>query len=253
MSCKSCGTPLYTSRSDLCIACAGALQLVEEFKDQWDSVAVRNIAADICLSAVRQVRALRTYQRGLRSAREREEQREAERRAEASGGGAKDRGGSPLRRNRKEDGKREKSPSRARPREDDRGDEDEEYTEEEESGEAESPRVVDNRGREPEEAWKLTASAKALPRKDRGRSSSHRESGKSHRFQEDKERTRGRGSRDRSRSPKRGEEPLERSRTKREEKDSTRQDLLPQGLLKIHSHQEKEKWQPRRKRTRRRR
>lgn len=77
MQCKSCKTPLYTSRSDLCIACAGAYQLVEEFRDRWDSEAIRAIAADIGLSAVRQVRALRTYQRGLREACERQEVRAA--------------------------------------------------------------------------------------------------------------------------------------------------------------------------------
>lgn len=257
MSCRSCNTPVYTSRSDLCIACAGAHQLIAEFKDKWDSEAVRSIAADVCLSAVRQVRALKVYQRGLRSAQEREEAREAERRKETGGGRAKGKDGSPTRGDRKDEGRRGGSGSRGREREPAPREEDDEYSEDDESAEAESPRAV---GRAPERidaSRTLTAKAKAGPAGDRGRSSSHRDRGeeKEHKFEKERDDRREVGSRERSRSRRRGEGERNRSGGYgyRQRKDSHREDLLPPGLLKIHSPEEEKQWPTKRKRTRRRR
>lgn len=236
----------------MCIGRAGALQLVEEFKDQWDSEPIRRIAGDICVSAVRQVRALRTYQRGLRNALERSEKAEAERKAGSEKGRAKDRGGSPSATPRKGEVKKERSPSRGKRREEEDLEEDDVYTDEEESGEAESPKVVVEKAATSAGAWKTTPKAKAGPGEERERSSSHRGVEKVHRFDRTPTAGRKRSSRERSRSRRKDEERVHRGHERRHDRRSDREEYLPPGLLKIHSARESEQWPRKRRRPRRR-
>ena len=94
MLCRECKGSLYDKRSDLCLACGAVQTLKEEFKESWPSGRLREIAADLTVSALRSVRVLRIFGkspgRGLekepvREPLERKRQRSADRpeRAEA--------------------------------------------------------------------------------------------------------------------------------------------------------------------------
>ena len=59
MFCRECRGTLYDRRSDLCLACGAIETLKEEFKEPWNNGRLRDISADIVVSALRSVRALR--------------------------------------------------------------------------------------------------------------------------------------------------------------------------------------------------
>ena len=56
-----CCATLYNSRSELCLACSSVATIQQEFLEGWRNTRLRNIGADIALSAARSIRALRIY------------------------------------------------------------------------------------------------------------------------------------------------------------------------------------------------
>ena len=61
MQCRVCCAKLYNQRSDLCLACSSVATIQQEFIESWGNSRLRNIGADIALSAARSIRALRIY------------------------------------------------------------------------------------------------------------------------------------------------------------------------------------------------
>ena len=61
MYCRSCQTEIWSNRSVLCVGCSSGETLLQDFRADWGSPVLRNIAVDLSLSAARQVRALRLY------------------------------------------------------------------------------------------------------------------------------------------------------------------------------------------------
>ena len=61
MECRVCCAVLYSSRSDLCIACSSVSTIQKEFLEAWANTRLRNIGADVALSAARTIRSLRIY------------------------------------------------------------------------------------------------------------------------------------------------------------------------------------------------
>ena len=61
MQCRVCCATLYNSRSELCLACSSVATIQQEFLEGWRNTRLRNIGADIALSAARSIRALRIY------------------------------------------------------------------------------------------------------------------------------------------------------------------------------------------------
>ena len=59
MFCSKCRRALFSKRSPLCIACAAAATLGEEFQGEWGNETLRFLAGDVAVSAARHVRALR--------------------------------------------------------------------------------------------------------------------------------------------------------------------------------------------------
>ena len=59
MFCGKCRRSLFSKRSTLCIACAAAATLTEEFQGEWGNETLRFLAGDVAVSAARHVRALR--------------------------------------------------------------------------------------------------------------------------------------------------------------------------------------------------
>lgn len=261
MQCRECGTSVHSARSDLCIGCAGALQLSQEFRETWHCESLRNLACDIALSAVRQVRALRTFQRKDKEVTEgglelQEAGKEGGVRPSGSG-----RPRSPPYPPRK-DKEREERRSRSRERGRDRVPEpdEEEYSEEEDEESAESPKVVGKheKGATSRESLRTTTpKAKAAHRESRHSYSEERnqESGRKGegKVREEEPKARRKTSADRSykeEEPRRGYG--YRSLPRRDEKEA-KETYLPRGLLRIHSNQDEGPWRRRRCRPRRRR
>lgn len=61
MKCRSCCSTVYTERSDLCLPCAAAETLTNEFRSSFGSETIKNLATDVIITASRQVRALRLF------------------------------------------------------------------------------------------------------------------------------------------------------------------------------------------------
>ena len=82
MFCKVCQLEIFTSRSELCLACSAVRTQNLEFQGDWGSGSLRNLGTDIACSAARQIRALRLH--SLKEAGLEERPFEAERPTERS-------------------------------------------------------------------------------------------------------------------------------------------------------------------------
>ena len=68
MSCAKCHQSAPSGNDTWCIGCTGWEALESELKGRWHSAAVRSLANDQVVSAVKHIRALRLYSANVKSA-----------------------------------------------------------------------------------------------------------------------------------------------------------------------------------------
>lgn len=61
MNCKVCSEPLYSHRSELCLACGGIDCLAQEFAQDFGSSSCKALCTDLVVSCARHVRAIRLF------------------------------------------------------------------------------------------------------------------------------------------------------------------------------------------------